>query len=190
MLRKNKNKTKKRVKRGGMWPFSSDGTTSSSTVYPTTSTTTSTGTTSYLPSFGFGSASVSPTSTASTSSTSSWLPSFGSNTNTTSSYSSTTPSSSSGWFSSGVSTVSPSYSSPVASTEQNKKKYWLFGGKKRMYKKGGTKGWTPTTGIASHAASFNGPTARAQVYVGGKKTKKHNKSHKKVYRKKSTKHRK
>ena len=187
MVRKNKNKTKKRVKRGGMWPFSSDGT-SSSTVYPST-TTTSTGTSSYLPSFSFGSSSVSPSTNVSTSTTSSssWLPSFGSNNSTTGS---TTPSSSSGWFSTGQSTVTPSYSSSVSSSEPNKKKYWLFGGKKRMYKKGGTKGWTPTTGLASHSASFSGPTARAQTYVGGKKTKKHHKSHKKVYRKKSTKHRK
>ena len=59
-----------------------------------------------------------------------------------------------------------------------------------MYKKGGTKGWTPTTGLASNAGSFSGESAKAQVYVGGKKTKKHHKSHKKVYRKKSTKHRK
>ena len=193
MVRKNKNKTKKRVKRGGMWPFSSDGSTSSSTVYPSTTTSNSTGTSSYLPSFSFGSSSVSPSTNVSTSTTSSssWMPSFGSsNAASTSSYGSTTPSSTSGWFSSGTSTVTPSYSSSASSTDQNKKKYWLFGGKKRMYKKGGTRGWTPTTDLASHAAYFNGPTARAQVYVGGKKTKKHIKAHKKVYRKKSTKHRK
>jgi len=47
-----------------------------------------------------------------------------------------------------------------------------YGGKTRKrHMKGGLHGYTPTTGLASQAASFSGPTA--QVMVGGKKTKKY-----------------
>lgn len=42
-------------------------------------------------------------------------------------------------------------------------------GGKRHKKKGGTKGWTPLTGIASHAADFFGKSAQPQVWVGGRR---------------------
>lgn len=42
-------------------------------------------------------------------------------------------------------------------------------GGKRYKKKGGTKGWTPLTGIASHAADFFGKSAQPQVWVGGRR---------------------
>ena len=38
--------------------------------------------------------------------------------------------------------------------------------------KGGTKGYTPLTGLASSAYPFSGNTAKAQLWVGGKRTKK------------------
>ena len=42
-------------------------------------------------------------------------------------------------------------------------------GGKRHKKRGGTMGWTPLTGIASHAADFFGKSAQPQVWVGGRR---------------------
>ena len=63
-----------------------------------------------------------------------------------------------------------SYTTPTYSVSPN------YGGKRRRKGKrtkrlrGGTKGYTSLTNVASHAASFSGATARPQVWVGGKKT--------------------
>ena len=38
--------------------------------------------------------------------------------------------------------------------------------------KGGTKGYTSLTNLASSAHSFSGATAKAQVWVGGRRSKK------------------
>lgn len=50
-----------------------------------------------------------------------------------------------------------------------------YGGKRtrknRHVKKGGFKDNTPQTGLAAHAGSFSGATARPQAWVGGKRTK-------------------
>ena len=47
-----------------------------------------------------------------------------------------------------------------------------YGGKKtRRRIKGGTKGYTPTTGLAAHGAHFSGPTAKPHNWVGGKTKK-------------------
>jgi len=48
-----------------------------------------------------------------------------------------------------------------------------YGGKtkRRRHMKGGFSGYTPTTGLAEHAASFSGPTAQPQVWLGGKSRK-------------------
>jgi hypothetical protein len=45
-----------------------------------------------------------------------------------------------------------------------------YGGRHRgrRHKRGGTRGWTPLTGIAAHGAPFHGATAKPQVWVGGK----------------------
>jgi hypothetical protein len=59
-----------------------------------------------------------------------------------------------------------------------------YGGRKtrRRRMRGGFEDNTPTTGLASHAASFMGHTAQPQTIVGGKTKRRH--------RKKSRKHRK
>ncbi len=51
-----------------------------------------------------------------------------------------------------------------------------YGGKTKRHKhrrsmKGGFTGYTPTTGLSSNAASFSGPTAQPQVWLGGKSRK-------------------
>ena len=49
-----------------------------------------------------------------------------------------------------------------------------YGGKsKKRRMKGGLKGYTPTTGLASHGTSFSGPTAKPHTMVGGKTRKRH-----------------
>ena len=64
-----------------------------------------------------------------------------------------------------------SYSSTENDTEQPSNSY---GGKsKKCRMKGGLKGCTPTTGLASHGASFSGPTAKPHTMVGGKTKKRH-----------------
>jgi hypothetical protein len=50
--------------------------------------------------------------------------------------------------------------------------------------KGGTKGYTSLTNLASTAHSFFGATAKPQVWVGGKRTKKrHNRKSLRLRRK-------
>ena len=50
----------------------------------------------------------------------------------------------------------------------------IYGGKsKKRRMKGGLKGYTPTTGLASHGTSFSGPTAKPHTMVGGKTRKRH-----------------
>lgn len=64
-----------------------------------------------------------------------------------------------------------SYTTPTSSVSPN------YGGKRRRRGnrtkrlRGGTKGYTSLTNVASHASSFSGATARPQVWVGGKKSR-------------------
>jgi len=52
----------------------------------------------------------------------------------------------------------------------------FMGGKtKRRRMRGGFKDNTPTTGLASHAASFSGPTAQPHNWVGGRTKRRHRK---------------
>lgn len=57
-----------------------------------------------------------------------------------------------------------------------------YGGRRhrsRKHMRGGFKDYTPTSGLAAHAASFSGQTAQPQMFVGGKTRRRrhrHNKS--------------
>ena len=50
----------------------------------------------------------------------------------------------------------------------------LYGGKRRMRKRGGFRGWTPLNNLASTASPFSGRTAQAS-YVGGRRRRRHTK---------------
>lgn len=70
---------------------------------------------------------------------------------------------------SGSNTSAPVYNAPAQSS---------YMGGKRHKKRGGTRGWTPLTGIASHAADFFGKSAQPQAWVGGKRRTKRRGTHK------------
>ena len=55
---------------------------------------------------------------------------------------------------------------------------------KKLYKKGGTKGYTSLTNIASNASPFSGETAKPQVWVGGKRTKRYRKKNRNTKKRK------
>jgi hypothetical protein len=44
---------------------------------------------------------------------------------------------------------------------------------RKHHMKGGLNGYTPTTGLAAHGASFSGQTAKPHTMVGGKTRKRH-----------------
>jgi len=94
---------------------------------------------------------------------------------------STAPSSSSGLSGSSDSTTSSSFGSWWDKTKKNlgmgsSDTTTSYGGKSRKRNrtmKGGFTGYTPTTGLAVHAASFSGPTAQPHIWLGGKRSRKH-----------------
>lgn len=55
--------------------------------------------------------------------------------------------------------------------------------------KGGTKPYISLTNLASNAHSFFGPTAKPQVWVGGKRTKKRHQRKSRVRRRKTNRRR-
>jgi hypothetical protein len=63
---------------------------------------------------------------------------------------------------------------------------FMGGRTRRRRMKGGFKVNTPTTGLASHAAPFSGPTAQPHNWVGGRTRRRHSRKHR---RNKSCKHR-
>lgn len=80
-------------------------------------------------------------------------------------------SSASGWLTSSDTASTPSATENTTST---------YGGRKRKSHRmrGGYSDNMSTTNLASRAASFSGETARAQAYVGGRKTKRRCHKHK------------
>lgn len=78
-------------------------------------------------------------------------------------------------------TVSGTPSTPVYQPPAQQS--YSYGGR-RHRKRGGTKGWSPLNGIASHAADFSGKSAMPQAWVGGKRTKR--RSHKKSHKRRGT----
>ena len=77
--------------------------------------------------------------------------------------------------------TSPSYQQPSTSYQQPSPSYQqpsTYGGKSRKHRRmrGGFKDNTPTTGIASNAASFSGQTAKPHNLVGGRTRKHHKKN--------------
>ena len=83
-------------------------------------------------------------------------------------------SSASGWLTSGSATPTTTTSSYTGNTAST------YGGRKRKSCKmrGGYSDNMSMTNLASHAAPFSGETARAQAYVGGKRTKRRCHKHK------------
>ena len=85
------------------------------------------------------------------------------------------------WFTSDSSTApaplpAPSNSYPPASPASP---YSVTGGKRRKHRmRGGYSDSVSMTNLASRAAPFSGATARAQAYVGGRKTKRRCHKHK------------
>jgi hypothetical protein len=79
--------------------------------------------------------------------------------------------------------------SPSDTTSQNNYQAPAYGGKRRRYKsrkmRGGYTDNVSLTNLASRAAPFSGETARAQAYVGGRKTRRrrYKKSHRRHHRK-------
>ena len=88
----------------------------------------------------------------------------------------------SSWFSSSATPTTSPTSTPMPTTTPTQSSS-ITGGKKRRHKsrrmRGGYSDNVSLTNLASRAASFSGSTARAQAYVGGKRTKRrhHKKSH-------------
>ena len=82
-------------------------------------------------------------------------------------------SSASGWLTSSSDTTSTTPSTTPSDTS-------TYGGRKRKSRRmrGGYSDNMSTTNLASRAASFTGETARAQAYVGGRKTKRRCHKHK------------
>jgi hypothetical protein len=67
-----------------------------------------------------------------------------------------------------------------SSTPSNVSNNVSYGGKSRRRRmRGGIKGYTPTTGLAAHGASFSGPTAKPHTMVGGKTRKRRKHKHSK-----------
>ncbi len=91
-------------------------------------------------------------------------------------------SSMSGWWNkakeaaTGSSSSTPSYdnSSSTTSSYDNSS----VGGRRRRKMRGGYSDNMSTTNLASRAGSYSGETARAQAYVGGRKTKRRCHKHK------------
>jgi hypothetical protein len=83
--------------------------------------------------------------------------------------------SASGWFSSSATpTTTPSaYSSPSPPPTTSS-----VGGRRRRKMRGGYSDSVSMTNLASRAAPFSGETARAQAYVGGRRTRKRCHKHK------------
>ena len=82
--------------------------------------------------------------------------------------------SASGWFSSSntpTSTTTPVYSSPPPTTSS-------VGGRRRRRMRGGYSDSVSMINLASRAAPFSGETARAQAYVGGRRTRRRCHKHK------------
>lgn len=80
---------------------------------------------------------------------------------------------------SGLTSSAPAYS-PTTSTQQMTTS--TYGGRtKRRRMRGGFKDNTPTTGLAAHAASFSGETAKPHTMVGGR-TRKHKKRGKRSHK--------
>jgi hypothetical protein len=71
------------------------------------------------------------------------------------------------------STVTPSYDTTSSTTTSSS-----TGGKNKTRRmRGGYKDNTPTTGLASHSASFSGNTAKPHTWVGGKTRRRHGGKH-------------
>jgi hypothetical protein len=60
--------------------------------------------------------------------------------------------------------------------------YPPVGGRRRSKMRGGYSDNMSTTNLASQSAPFSGSTARAQAYVGGRRTKRRCHTHKKSHR--------
>jgi len=73
---------------------------------------------------------------------------------------------------------STSYAPPPSTSVQPMTTSTYGGRSRRRRMRGGFKDNTPTTGLASHTASFSGPTAKPQNLVGGrtKRRNRHSKS--------------
>lgn len=90
-----------------------------------------------------------------------------------------------GWFSSSTPTTSTTPTPSPTPTPTSS----VFGGKGRRHKsrrmRGGYSDNVSMTNLASRAAPFSGSTARAQAYVGGKRSRRrhHKKSHRRHHRK-------
>jgi len=81
-------------------------------------------------------------------------------------------------------TSQPSYSStqptqPTQPSYSNETEEPSYGGRRsrkncrKRNMRGGFKGFTPTTSLAAHSASFSGQTAKPHTMVGGKTRKRH-----------------
>jgi hypothetical protein len=86
--------------------------------------------------------------------------------------SSTTPSYTPSTNPSYTPSTTPSYTPSTTSSTG-----YMGGKTKRRRMRGGFKDNTPLTGLAAHAASFSGETAKPHTIVGGK-TRKHHRRHK------------
>ena len=81
----------------------------------------------------------------------------------------------------------PASYTPPPSTQPTSSGFMGTGGRTRRRRmRGGFKDNTPTTGLASHAASFSGSTAEAHNWVGGRTKKRRHRKHRHY---KSCKHR-
>lgn len=70
---------------------------------------------------------------------------------------------------SSLTSSTPSYTPTTSTTTQQMPSTMSYGGRTRRRRmRGGFKDNTPTTGVASHAASFSGATAKPHNLVGGK----------------------
>jgi hypothetical protein len=86
--------------------------------------------------------------------------------------STTTPASTTA--STSASTTAPA-SAPASASTTIPASASAIGGRRsrKRHMKGGLNGYTPTTGLAAHGASFSGQTAKPHTMVGGKTRKRH-----------------
>jgi hypothetical protein len=88
--------------------------------------------------------------------------------------------STSGWFSSSTPAPATPPTGQYPTTQYPTTQYPTGGRRRRRKMRGGYSDNMSTTNLASSAAPFSGSTARAQAYVGGRRTKRRCNTHKKT----------